>query len=204
MADKERPGIDQQHLDDLRTIKETLLRAEKKHLVEPYSYCVWGIVSVLGGLAHFIIQQTIAHPSFNYFLFIWIPAFALGGFFETVGFIRRMAREALPLTSKTVIWLLIAFLGVCAAFAVVVILFVRLHGEAYLPVVINLFVGISLIGYALLSCPPLFVQAYFVLLAGVVSFVFQIPAPYSVLVTSFSIGAAFLWAGWSAWRKDRK
>jgi hypothetical protein len=204
MGDKEQPDSDERHLDDLRTIKETLLRAEKKHLVEPYSYCIWGVVSILGGIAHFIIQQTVAHPAFNYFLFVWIPVLAVGGFFEAVGFIRRMGREALPLTSKTAVWLFIAFGGVCAAFAVIAVIFVRLHAEESLPVLVNLFVGISFIGYALLSCPPLFIQAYFVLLAGIILFIFQIPSPYSVLASSLSIGAAFLWAGWAAWRKDKK
>ncbi|MBN2351302.1 MAG: hypothetical protein JXD23_01950 [Spirochaetales bacterium] len=197
-------GGDERRLDDIQTIKEVLLRVSKKHLVEPYSYCVWGIVSILGGIAHSIIAMTVNHPAFNYFLFVWIPVFAVGGFFEAVGFVRRMAREALPLTSKTALWLMLAFAGVCLAFAVIVIIFVRFHAEAFLPVLVSLFVGISLIGYALLSCPSIFAQAYFVMLGGVVNFIFQIPAPYSVLVTSCSIGTAFIWAGWAAWIKDGK
>ncbi len=197
-------GGDESRLDDIQTIKEVLLRVSKKHLVEPYSYFVWGIVSILGGIAHFIVSRTVDHPAFNYFLFVWIPVFAVGGFFEAVGFVRRMAREALPLTSRTSRWLMLAFAGVCLAFVIVAVIFVRFHADAFLPVLVSLFVGISLIGYALLSCPPLFAQAYFVLLGGVVNFIFQIPPPYSVLVTSFSIGAAFIWAGWVAWIKDRK
>jgi hypothetical protein len=194
----------ERRLDDIQTIKEVLLRAEKKYLIEPWSYFGLGALSVAGGLVHFIIWLAFASPGFDYFLFVWVPVLAVGLFFETVGFVRRMAKEALPVLSRPGLWLFVALTLLSVVFAVLAIIFVRFHAEAYLPTLVDFCMGFGLIAYALLSCPPLFVQSALIILTGFILFVFQVPEPYSVLSSALVIGASLFWAGGAALRNDKK
>ncbi|MBN1524268.1 MAG: hypothetical protein JW904_07300 [Spirochaetales bacterium] len=182
-------------LQDLQVIKDMLQKVEERHLVESWSYFIWGAVIIIGGMIHFFTEYYFSFKDYDLALKVWLPVLCIGGLFEALGFIRKAAKESIPIFTKSFRYLFAAFIGIFIIFAILVITLLQLNAGHLVPVFINFFVALCFFGYALSAYPPLMFQAFVIIIAGIMLFVFNIPIPYSVLVTGAVIGGSFIWTG---------
>ncbi len=84
------------YLDEVRTIRRTLVEAEGRFRLYPWAYHVFGAVVLAGtGLNWVLAQRGLTQT--EALLLIWLPATFLGGVVEMVAWLRKSSKENVPM-----------------------------------------------------------------------------------------------------------
>jgi hypothetical protein len=198
------PKQKKNYLEDLQTIKDLLIEVEEKPMVESWAFFTWGFCCVVGSIGHFITERYFGFLALDLGLKVWLPVFLLGGFFETIAYIKRMNKESIPLFSKTMKKFILTFLVLIINFSVILCILIKTNAVFYLPVIIPLFIGLCFAFYAYVCATWMYYQAFFLILLSIFLFIFDIHRAYMVIVVGLGIAFSFLWGGLASLKREKK
>ncbi|NOY10257.1 MAG: hypothetical protein GXP33_15595 [Spirochaetes bacterium] len=70
------------YLEDIRTIKELLLKTEDQPVYENWAFYAWGILIISAGIVHYFAEAAYKLGTGELFLKIWLPAIFIGGIYR--------------------------------------------------------------------------------------------------------------------------
>ncbi|MBN1797281.1 MAG: hypothetical protein JW822_01800 [Spirochaetales bacterium] len=197
-------GNRKDYIEDLKTIKELLIEVEEKPIIESWGFFTWGLCIVLGSIFHYIMEVHFGFKALDIALKVWLPVFLVGGFFECIAYIKRMTKESIPLLSRTMKKFVFTFATLLLSFGVMMGILIRLHALFYIPTLITLFIGISFACYAFVCATWMYFPAFFLILLGLLLFIFEVHSPIMSLVVGGAIAIAFLWGGFTSLKRESK
>ncbi len=204
MKEDSRVGREKQYLDDLKTIKELLIDVEEKPLVESWAFFTWGFCVVIGSVIHYFTEVYLGFKTFDLIVKVWLPVVLVGGFFESIAYVKRMSKEAIPLFTRTIKKFFLTFATLLIGFGVIAGIFIELNAAFYIPILLTLFMGICFACYAYVSASWMYYQAFFLMVVGILLFVFDFHNSFTPLVVGGAIGITFIWGGISSRRQEKK
>jgi hypothetical protein len=193
-----------EYLDDLKTIKDLLIEVEEKPLVESWAFFTWGLFIVLGSVLHYITEVYFSFSALDLLLKVWLPVILVGGFFESIAYVKRMTKESIPLFSRTMQKFFLTFAALLLGFGVIAGMLIELHAPSYIPFLITVFMGISFSMYAYVSATWMYFPAFFLILVGILLLIFNFHTSYSSLVIGGANAVAFVWGGILSRRREKK
>ncbi len=193
-----------EYLEDLKTIKDLLIDVEEKPLVESWAFFTWGLCIVLGSVIHYITEVYFAFSAFDLGLKVWLPVVLVGGFFESIAYVKRMTKESIPLFSRTMKKSILTFTVLLVSFGVIAAMLIQLNAAYYIPFLITIFTGVCFASYAYVSATWMYFPAFFLILVAILLFIFKFHTSYSILVVGGTNGIAFIWGGILSRKREKK
>lgn len=181
------------YLEDVALIKQTLKEQEDRILLAPWTFYAWAAIIGAATVLSAAIAPERGWSALDVAVRIWIPAVVTGGALETIGWVQYFRRDNRVVLTGGNARLFFSFIGV--AVAAFVIVFLLLSWRVPVTPVILLLLAIFFFLLAVFSFKHLFVEAYVLLIAGIVLALLK-PAPDDV-VTNLVVGivAAFVFLG---------
>jgi hypothetical protein len=193
-----------EYIEDLKTIKGMLIEVEEKPIIESWGFFTWGLCIVLGSIIHYVAEIYFGFQALELTLKVWLPVFLVGGFFESIAYVKRMTKESIPLFSRTMKKFIFTFISLLISFGVILGILIRLNAVFYIPTLISLFIGISFASYAFVCATWMYFPAFFLILLGILLFIFEVHSPVMSLVVGGAIAFAFLWGGFASLKREKK
>jgi len=194
----------QRYLEDLKTIKDLLVEVEENPLIEPWAFFTWGVLIIIGSILHVIIEYSFNLTGLKHIIFIWSPIIAIGGFFECMGFIRKMSKDCMSLFSRVSKKLWTSLVAITIVFAIIIGILLRTAGTAYLPLTMLLYISVCFLGFGLIAYSKMFIPAFFLILISILFFIFDFKVLMAVLVAGLLIGLSFIGIGIMVWRDEKR
>lgn len=91
----------QEYLDDIRSIREAMLKGEGRLHVPAWFFFALGAIVAAGTLTHVIAWRVADIERVTALLLIWLPAFLLAGVAEVAAWVERGRREGIPWLSRS-------------------------------------------------------------------------------------------------------
>ena len=201
--EKPEAGLDR-YLQDITIIKDTLLESEKRYVWEPWSFCSWGGLIILGAVIHFLVARRAASSGLVLFLEIWLPMLLVSGFIEMITLLRSLHRQSLTIFTRSILRLYLSLFGSLAALMVLMLLFYRLGALQFVPLV---YLPVAAVVYFLLAqsgYTRLYVHAYLFVLLAVLLIVFHVERHLLVLLVGVVIGGSMIVAGLFDWLEKKR
>jgi len=203
--DKERNDRDlKKYADDIAVIKSLLLKVDEKPLIEYWAFFTWAGLILTGTLIHYVLRRTMQLDISAIFLKVWLPVFLAGFFFETLAWIRKMNREAVPLLSRPMIKMAWALVGLMTGLGFIYYLVVRVSSYAFIPYLILVTFGIFMVFFAQISYQFYFGFGYFYMLLAIVLYLFELDGDSLFTVTGMILGITFAVAGLVTRRREKE
>jgi hypothetical protein len=203
-ADKKPESDLDRYIQDIATIKDTLLQSEKRYVWEPWSFCSWGVLIILGAVIHFLVERRAASSGLVLFLEIWLPVILVSGFIELLTLVRSLRRQSLTIFTRSIVRLYLSLFGSLAALLVLLLLFYRLGALQFVPLV---YLPGAAVVYFLLAqsgYTRLYVHAYLFVLLAVLLIVFPVERHLLVLLVGVIIGGSMIIAGLFDWLEKKR
>ncbi len=198
------PEDRKEYIEDLKTIKDLLIEVEEKPIVESWAFFTWGLCIVLGSIIHYITEVYLGFKVLDLALKVWLPVLLVGGFFESIAYVKRMTKESIPLLSRTMKKFVFTFSILLLSFGVILGILIKLNAAFYIPTLISLFLGVCFASYAYVCATWMYFPAFFLVLLGIMLFIFDVHSPVMSLVVGGAIAAAFLWGGFVSLKQEKK
>ena len=192
------------YAEDLATIKSILMDVEIRPFLEPWAFISWGGSVLLGTILHFILRNYVGLTLEQISLYMWVPVFVLGIFFEVVAWLRRMSREAMPLFPKPVVKLFIALTGIIAALGFMIAIVSKHTGISYVPHFILASFGICLIYYGQIALMSYFAYGYFLIICAFLFYLIPLTPDQSYFVAGLLLSGTFFGAAISTYRSEKR
>ncbi|WP_455381131.1 hypothetical protein [Salinispira pacifica] len=172
------------YIEEVRLIKRTLVETEGSFRIFYWAYHVFGSIVLLGTAANVLLSRLAGLSLHDALIFIWMPAFFLSGVVEMMAWLRKSAREQVPLLSPPFVKYVVAFSGYTVGLIVLAFLFIR----PGMPVP-----GITLILVGMMFCVPIqYTHFWFAVEALVLLFVGVLFVLLDVNGIAYSIAAGIL------------
>jgi hypothetical protein len=198
METDKKPEADlDKYLKDIAVIKDTLLESEKRYVWEPWAFCTWGGLIILGAVIHFLVERRAGTSGLTLFLEIWLPVILISGFIELITLLRSLHRQSLTIYTRSIVRLYLSLIGSLAALLVLLQLFYRLEALQFVPLV---FLPGTAVLYFLLAqsgYTRLYAHAYLFILLAVLLIIFPVERHLLVLLVGVSIGCSMIVSGLS-------
>lgn len=191
---KEYPPMErlEKYIKDVETIRHTLETEEDLLIIKPWALISWGVWTLLGtGLSWLLGSQGFS--AHRLYLAVWLPVILIGGFFETIAWIRQTRQEAIPLFTKR----FLRSLAGAAAAIVSFMVFLWFFLDTGLPLAgpILLAAGTTLLLYCQLAFHDSYPEALVVFAGGLVFTFGQISGIAAMLVAGALPAVAMIEAG---------
>ena len=191
-VESEKPDI-RKYLSDLQTVRDILTQHDERPLLEHWAFYSWGVVVLLGTVAHALLVRGGVELPADPALVVWLPAVILGGILESVSWVRQMKHEEVPIFGRRFVRFLLNFLGIgIAFFAVTIALY---SAEALLPGILLVLAALWFTSYAQASFVQLFYEGYITLAAGLVLLVLGLDGFGAYVFAGLLTSAAFTATG---------
>lgn len=191
----EKPANLVNDLENLKVIKELLFDVKVRTMYAQWAFYVWGILIILGGVTHFLIEDFFTLKPMEYFVFIWVPVMTLTGLFELISFIQNMSKQSLNLLSRPIIKFFLSLILLCFMVIFTSIVFLQLKTYNYIPLFLTFAASCFFVIYAMATHINYLLPASILTAIPAVLFFFPIPTRILVLVCSLSIGIAWIAGG---------
>ncbi len=183
------------YLKDIETIKDVMIKAEDWPFFECWVFYVWGACIITGTLIQHFVGHLHEFTAGEQLLKIWLPVLVVLGFFEVVGLVRSLSRQAIRVFTKPVVRFYISLVGSALALILLIVLLHSAGDDELIPVA---YVGATAVMYFLFSLgsyPHFAVHGYGMLAFGAVLAVFSFNYEALVLAAGIGIGLSFFAAG---------
>jgi hypothetical protein len=193
---KERTEEDQEkYIRDIATIKDILLKSERKPIYEHWAFYAWGILVILGTLVHFLVQRRFQPTVRQLFLEIWLPVLLIAGFIELVTYIRVMSRQALNLFTRTVRRFYLSLVGSAVAFCVLLIMLNRGGAVGYMPIAFLLGAAVFYFLLAQVTYTHVYIHGYLFLVFAILLYLFGLTHEILVPIVGLLVGISLIAVG---------
>ena len=195
MDNKERDVNVGKYLKDIETIKSLLIEADEKPLIEYWAFITWGIFIIIGSIIEFIARKYFNFSIKEIIFEIWVPVIVIAGIFETIAWVRKTAKESIPLISKLSIKLFSGCTLIIVVFIILFNLLIKAGLAGYLPVFVSFMIGSFFIIFGVLTYTPILFYASFLIIYGTVIYFMNIQNEIMALITGIVIAGTFIIAG---------
>jgi hypothetical protein len=183
----------ERYLEDLKAIRDTLKSQEGGALLEPWAYLTWALITAAATGVSWWLYLAYGLGAGELALKVWLPAVLLGGSLETIGWIRYMKREEAVLRSERMQRMMLSFCGILVALTVLGFSFAS--SGAGLAGFFVLALSIALMAVGIYSWKSLFIEAYLLMIVGVIMLVFSADSVAAHVASGFICSGGFLVAG---------
>jgi hypothetical protein len=194
----------EKYAKDIETIKSLLMQVEGKPLIENWAFFTWGFLMLIGSLLHYHTVRFMQLSTAEVFLKVWLPIVLIAIFLETIAWIRKMARESIPLLSRTTIKLWLTVIGTFTGMCFIIAIQVQMNAVSSLPTIILIFFAIMLFAYAQVAYSYLYAHAYFLISVGIIIHLLDLDAQIKFLVAGLSCSLTFITAGVTSLIMEKK
>jgi hypothetical protein len=194
----------EKYVKDIETIKSLLIQVEGKPMIENWAFFTWGFLMLIGSLMHYYTVRFMQLSTAEVFLKVWLPIVLVAIFLETIAWIRKMARESIPLLSRTTIKLWLTVIGTFTGMCFIIAIQVQMNAVSTLPTIILIFFAIMLFIYAQVAYSYLFIHAYFLIIVGIIIHLLDLDAQIKFPVAGLSCSLAFITAGATSLFMEKK
>lgn len=184
-----------QYANDLATIKSLLLQVDEKPFIESWAMFSWGGLIIAGTVAHYLIHHYLNWPLGDTLLRLWLPIWLLASFLDMVAHVRWFARESVPFLSRPMVKSWLFGLGNTVGWTLVIFLFIKIDGMAYLPQLILIYFGTMFLVYAFISSITLNLFGFFLILSAVVLYIMGLSIDIQFLAAGIVLGFSYLCSG---------
>lgn len=194
----------QKYANDIKTIKDILIKVEEISIIESWVFYLCGIVTLAGTFLHYLLSYHWGFSTSSILLTIWLPLFCIFVIIESVGVIRKLSAESLPLFPRTVVKLYIGILGSTITSIFIIVILSQNGLQNTIPAVILTLWALFYFQYAQIDFSFLYIHGFIGIAAGILLYVIKIEVSLQYVITG-SLGAiSFLSAGYSANKIERK
>ncbi len=204
MPSKQNNNEHNKYAQDIKTIKDVLIKTEEKSIFETWVFFAYGIILILGAIANYLILTFLEVTISGIFFKLWIPLLIIMGLLEPIALIRKMSKESLPVFSKTVIKLYLGIFGLFAIAAFPIILLYKSGNLNVLPYFVLCFWVIALLFYAQIASPSIFFHAFFLIFAAILLYLADISLGAQIMAIALIIGVSSIVIGITEFIKDKK
>jgi hypothetical protein len=192
------------YAQDIKTIKDVLIRTEEKSIFETWVFFAYGIILIPGAIANYFIITFLGVPISDVFIKLWIPLIIIMSFLEPVALIRKMSKESLPVFSKTVIKFYLGIFGLLAVMAFLIILAYKSGNLNLLPYFVLCFWALALFFYAQIASPSIFFHAFFLIFAAILLYLADISLEILIIAIALISGVSSIVIGITEYIKAKK
>lgn len=160
-SDKEREF--DKRVEDIHSIRSILAEGRDTPLIYPWAFGVWALLVAAGTGLHLAMVLGPGISRGRALLVIWLPLLVVGALIESLSFVLRARREALPLFNHR---LGTALLGSLATITIVLAILARTAPTDLSPGLTILLGSIALIFYAQVSWSRLFIETWIAIGVG--------------------------------------
>lgn len=193
----------QKYADDIKTIKDILIKTDESPIIETWAFYLSGAIVLLGTLFHYFAAVFWQIPDGKISMFMWLPLFLVLSFLEGFGVVRKLSSESLPLFSRTVINLYAGIIGTTISVIFIIYLLIKYAPVDVLPGSILAIAGIFYLQYAQVGYGFLFRYAYIGITAGIALYFTGLAVPAQFLITGLLIGISQVASGFESKKKER-
>jgi hypothetical protein len=190
--------------ENLRIIKELLFEVKTKTIYARWAFYVWGVLIMLGGIAHFLVDIYFSLEPMEYFVYIWVPIIIVAGLFELISFIQNIARHSLNILSPPIMKY---FIGLILYLFIVIfpcLVFMKLEVYADIPVFLTLAAGGFYVLYAAATHITYLIPASVLTATSFILYFISLPTHILVLICSIVTGGAWIAGGFICYLIQKK
>ena len=191
----------EKYLDDIRTIRETILRSEDRLHIPAWFFLTMAGLITAGTVLHAIAASLWELPLRTALVAIWLPAYLLAGVAEVTAWVQKGREEGLPWLSRSFGRFLAAIAGIMVAVSAISIA-ALLAGFSPGGVLLLLAACIFL-GYAPYSPSVSIWVGWVLLVPGLALLIAHIVSGATTLGAAALIAAGFVVSGFTELRSRR-
>jgi len=182
----------EKYLDDIATIKDLLVKQERKSIIEPWAFISWSVLIFAGSVIQFILAGTL-DPGYEFFIYaLWLPLVVIAALLETVAWARSVRRRKLPITATTNVTLLHVLLVLSGGLIVLLFILLNLDGYRYLPPFVCAGSAVMVTAMSGVTRAKLYLLGELLFLGAVALLLLDLHGPVVDLSTGLCISAVFL------------
>jgi hypothetical protein len=204
MSSSKNTNEQNKYTQDLKTIKDVLIRTEEKSIFETWVFFAYGIILILGSITNYLILTFLEVSISEVFFKLWIPLLIIMSLLEPIALIRKMSRESLPVFSKTVIKFYLGIFGLLAVMSFLIILIYKSGNLNMLPYFVLCFWAIALLFYAQIASPLFFFHALFLIFVAIALYLADISFEMLIMTIALISGISNIVIGITELIKDKK
>jgi hypothetical protein len=189
---------------DIKTIKDVLIKTEEKSIFETWVFFAYGVILILGAIANYLISTFLEISVSGLFYKLWIPLLIIMCFLEPIALVRKMARESMPVFSRTVIKLFLGFIGLLTIAAFLIFLLYISDNINIIPYFVLCFWALALLFYAQITSPSIFLHAFFLVFTAVFIYLADISIETQIMIIALIIGISSSVIGITEYIKNKK
>ncbi len=192
------------YLEDIRTIKEFLLKTESQPIYENWAFYVWGVLVIVAGMVHYYVEKRYNLRIGELFLRVWLPFILLSGFAEIISLVRNLEKNSMTIFSRSILKFYMSLIGETFVFGFVVLVIIRLNGVRYLPLTFLVMTAGWYFVFAMYFYTQLFYHAFGFIVLGFILFLLNVDHRLLVPLIASIIGISSLVVGFTSTLKKRK
>ncbi|MBN2439920.1 MAG: hypothetical protein JXJ04_01185 [Spirochaetales bacterium] len=190
--------------ENLQIIKDLLSEAKTKTIYAGWAFYVWGLITIIGGMVHFIVEGLYTLSAMQYFIYIWVPILILVGLFELISFIQNLARHALPIFSGPILKFYLSLFIFCPLIIFTTIVLVEHHSYHFIPLLFTFAASGFFALYALVTHLNYFIPGGFLSAISIFLYFLSLPTRTLVLVCCICVGIAWISSGVICYYLEKK
>lgn len=189
----EKPDDLKLYLQEVRSLRQLLTKAEEKPLLESWAFWIWGVLLAAGTTLN---PWLAAHFHWNMhesLLRLWLPIFLVGITIESIAFIVRFSKDRQPLFAQAFLKTIGGLFGFWLS-GTIIFLIMLTPGNP-LPALLLLFLSMAFFWLGSISISSFFINAIALAVAGIVFLSNQWTANWSLQLAGYLCAVAFIAAG---------
>ncbi len=192
------------YIEDIRTIKEFLLRTESQPVYENWAFYVWGALVIVPGIIHYYVEKVYNLGVAGLFIKVWFPFILVSGFVETISLVRNLEKNSMTFFSRSILKFYLSLIGETFVFGFIILVIIRLNGVRYLPLVFLVMAAGWYFIFAMRFYTQLFYHAFAFIVLGFILYLLNVNHRAMVPLITTIIGISFLSVGFTATIKKKK
>jgi hypothetical protein len=189
---------------DIKTIKDVLIKTEERSIFETWVFFTYGIILILGAIANYLMLTLLELSVSDVFFRLWLPLLIIMSLLEPIALFRKMVKESLPIMSKTVTKFYLGIFGSFAAADFLIVLTYKSGNFNIIPYFVLCFWVIALLFYAQISYSSIFFHAFSLIFAGMLLYLADIPFEAQIIAIALITGVSNFIIGITCHIKDKK
>ncbi len=200
---RDESGTDK-YIEDVRIIKEFLLRTESQPVYENWAFYVWGALVIVPGIIHYYVEKVYNLGVAGLFIKVWFPFILVSGFVETISLVRNLEKNSMTFFSRSILKFYLTLIGETFVFGFIILVIIRLNGVRYLPLVFLVMAAGWYFIFAMRFYTQLFYHAFAFIVLGFILYLLNVNHRAMVPLITTIIGISFLSVGFTATIKKKK
>ena len=190
--------------EDIDTIKNILIKVDEKPIYENWVFTVAGILFIIGSIINFICYRLHMLTIGTSFVRIWLPVSLMLIFLEPIALVRRMAKEALPVFSRTIVKFYTGMIGISGAAVFLIIVLLKADLMHVMPVCVISLWSVYYFYISQMSYTHLTLHGFILVAIGIVLYNTCLSTEMQFILTGLTVGLSMLIAGITETVKEKR